>query len=112
MSSFDTMTVARLRYPRVENRGAAHTDFTATPTETTIEGCWIEPTSSGEAGAARQATSTGYRLKLPEGTEIIDATDHIRIHGLEYECIGDAIHVSSPTGYLNHTQLTVERWEG
>ncbi|UBH06473.1 hypothetical protein K8P10_001984 [Leucobacter sp. Psy1] len=112
MSTFDTMTVTRLRYPALTRHGSTTTDFRAEPATHDIAGCWIEPLESEDAPNARNATKTGYRLKLPFGSSLVDATDHVLIDGIEYELEGDAFHVRSPTGYLNHTQAKVTRWEG
>ncbi|EYT56031.1 hypothetical protein H490_0103920 [Leucobacter sp. UCD-THU] len=112
MSSFAQETIVRLRYPATSRHGSSITDFTADPDEHSIDGCWVEPTDSEAAGAARRATRTGYRISMPAGTEIIAATDHLRVRGTEHECEGDGIQVGSPTGALAHAQITVHRWEG
>ncbi|MEV8134297.1 hypothetical protein [Microbacterium aurantiacum] len=110
-SSFASLTVVRLRYPVRDDYGVEVPDYSATPTEAVIEGCWYEPTSSAESRDGRSAVRTGYTIDAPADVDV-RSTDRIRIAGVEYDVEGDPLAVPSPTGMLASTRITATNWEG
>lgn len=110
LSTFARETITRIRYPRITDGGVEVADRD-NPTETTIGGCWLEPARSAENTDGRTAVFTGWTVAAPPSADI-RADDHVVYRGVEYEVVGDVMPVSSPTGALAHTQLTIQRWEG
>lgn len=110
-ATFARATVTRLRYPRVTDHGVQRADYSATPERSDIVGCWVEPTESAEVVDGRLAVRTGYTVVLPPATDLV-ADDHVEFAGVEYDVVGDILHVPSATGALDATKTTIVRWEG
>lgn len=111
LSSFARQSIVRLRYPDVLDRGTARADYTATPDELPIAGCWLEPTEVQVVKDGRLAVLTGWTVAAPPGTDV-RAADHVRYQDVEYEPTGPGMHVPSPTGALDSVKLTIYLWEG
>ena len=111
-SSFAKLTITRLRYPVITDRGVMVTDWSATPTEVSIDRCWYEPAMSQIVDGSRTAISSGFVVDAPAGVDVSARTDHVRIGGVEFALTGDPQHVPSPTGALDSTKFYCERWEG
>jgi hypothetical protein len=111
LPSFARETITRLRYPSADDMGTDMPDFTAEPEALDITGCWAEPIRSIENLNGRMAVQTGWTVAAPPGVDIV-STDHVRYRGDEYEVVGDAIAVPSPSGALDATSLILRRWEG
>lgn len=111
-TSFSTRTITRLRYPLTIDQGVEMPDFTATPTESAIDGCWYEPMMSTVIEDGRLAVRTGYTVDAPAGVALAAFRDHVRIDGHELKLDGDPLAVPSPTGALDSTRFTCTRWEG
>lgn len=110
-ASFARETLVRLRYPSSVDHGASVVDWTATPAESPIPGCWLEPITSTEDNVHRAGALSGYTVSTPYGIDLT-GDDHIRYEGAEYEVDGDVMRVKSPTGALNHTMFAIKRWRG
>lgn len=111
LPSFARETITRLRYPTRDDYGTTVPDYLAEPVEVDVVGCWLEPVRSIENLDGRIAVSTGYTVAAPPGADFV-STDHVRYLGVEYEVVGDAIPVPSPSGALDATELILRRWEG
>lgn len=110
-ASFARLTITRLRFPERDDRGTLVPDYDAEPDPLTIRRCWLEPTTSTEQNDGRLAVATGYTVDAPYLSDIV-SSDLVEYEGVRYEVVGDPQHVPSPTGALNATRLTLQRWEG
>lgn len=111
LPSFARETITRLRYPTRDDFGTVMPDYTGTPVEADISGCWLEPIRSVENLDGRLAVQTGWTVAAPPGIDIVSA-DHVRYRGDEYEVVGDSVPIPSPSGALDATQLILRRWAG
>lgn len=111
LSSFATKTITRLRYPSTTDQGVTVPDYTATPAEASVGGCWYEPVTSSEDMDGRDAVGTGYTVAAPAGVDVL-STDRLRIEGDVYEIVGAPLSIPSPTGALASTKIVTRRWEG
>jgi hypothetical protein len=109
--SFARLTITRLRFPTRDDRGVLVPDYDAEPDRLDIRRCWLEPTTSTEQNDGRLAVATGYTVDAPYQCDVL-ASDLVEYEGIRYEVTGDPQHVPSPTGALNATRLTLQRWEG
>lgn len=111
-ASFAKRTITRLRYPLTSDQGVESVDLDGTPTESAIDDCWYEPTTSTVLEDGRLTIRTGYTVDAPADAVLDARRDHVRIDGLEFKLDGDPLHVPSPTGALDSTRFTCTRWEG
>lgn len=109
--SFARSVITRLRYPRINDHGNTIVDTGATPTETPIEGCWLEPIAPTEDNLGRSARTTGYTVDAPPGIDIT-TDDRVRYGGIVFDVAAPPLIISSPTGALNSTQITLILREG
>lgn len=111
LSSFARETITRLRFPTITDQGTTVPDYSATPAETDIDGCWLEPIQSIEDDDGRLAVQTSFVVAAPAGADVT-AKDRARYQGVVYEVVGDAMPIKSPTGALDSSKLFLRRWEG
>lgn len=82
------------------------------PDEITIDGVAIEPLTSIENHDNRDAVTSGFRLYLPPGADILPA-DRVVVRGDAYPVIGAVADWVNPfTGVPAGGVLTVERTAG
>ncbi len=111
-ASWANETITRKRYPVVDSFGTNVVDYTATPSELAIAGCWVEPLESAIDDDGQVLSVTAYRIAAPFDADV-RARDHIS-HGLadgEWKVVGDPQRVRSPSGRLNQTLITIRRWQ-
>lgn len=80
----------------------------------TVRALGVAPRAGDEDDSRRnrEAVIVGLTVYLPADTPI-DAVDHMRIRGLEYEVIGEPGLWSSPySGVDRGIQVALERYEG
>ena len=84
-----------------------------TPTELEVAGVGVEPRPSGEpTQEARNATTSGFTLYLPAGTEI-GPQNRVVVRGGTYEVLGEPAEWVNPfTGWAPGIVVQVERVEG
>lgn len=110
--SFLTQTVTVIRPAYVTQRGDRIPDW-SNATEHTIAGCRLQPQTGVEGAGERRADAVEMRWKLfaPTGADITEQ-DRVRHDGVVYEVAEYVQHWPSPTGFLAHVEVVLERWEG
>ncbi len=83
----------------------------STPTETTVEGCRLQPERGADYTVDREAVTTRWRLFAPADAPIQD-TSRIRHNGVVYDVDGSVERWPSPTGALAHIEALLRRAEG
>lgn len=88
-------------------------NWTATPTEVSVDGVAVEPRPSTEPlRDARNAVVSGFTLYLPPGT-VISPTNRVRVRGSVYQVLGEAAAWRHPfTGWEPGVIVQCERVEG
>ena len=111
MISFANQTVVRLR-PRVKTERGSDIPDWSNPQELTIEHCTVQPAATSMSMDGRVlAISEDQTAYLPADADV-QAGDSIRYQGQTYTIEGEPRRWPSPSGGLDHIQLTLRRWQG
>lgn len=111
MASFARQTVTRLRGVLADDGHGNETEDWATPDMLDIERCTVQPGSSQELLAGRDATLIQYTVRVC-GQVDVKSTDRIQYLGVTYDIDGQPLLWPSPTGALTHTIILLRTWEG
>lgn len=111
LPSFFKQTITVIRPSYVESRGSLIPDWDSV-TETTIEGCSVQPASTTLDLDGRIAgISDGLTAFVPPDSDI-KVDDRIKYENEVYTINGIPQHSISPSGAISSIKLFLKRWEG
>jgi hypothetical protein len=109
----DVLVVVRAG-TRTDRYGNETRDDWDNPTETTIEGCLVNPVAGAEDFGRldeRSALTRRWVVNAPVDADI-QHDDRIRWNSDDYGIEGEVLRWESPTGNLDHLYFQLERVEG
>jgi hypothetical protein len=111
--SFWRDTITRVRAPLVTDEyGTLSTERDwAHGVETAIANCSVQPVTSKEYDAGREAVTIRWRIFAPAGTDLL-ASDRVRFSSVLYELDGDGQAWPSATGGIDHVEALMKRVVG
>lgn len=114
LPSFATVTLTVVRPPLINDHGTLVADWSDVDNldEVPVPGCHYQPAPSGTNANRRDASLVAWLAFLPAEVDVL-ATDGIRLpDGTLCEIDGEPARWTSPSGYLDHVELNLRRWEG
>lgn len=111
LPSWASDSIVLLRPKTTTSRGSTIFDWTK-PTETTVNGCSMQPASTSLSLDGRVLGITdGWTAYLPPGTDVKDG-DRVKFNNETFEIDGAPRVWTSPTGAVSAIQLNLKRWSG
>ena len=105
-------TIVRRRAPEIANRYGDDERNWAAAATVTIDGCALQPASTGEVtDPTRTAVTTRWNLFAPPGADLLPS-DRVDVDGVTYEIDGDPQDWSAPGGRLDHIAAALVRVDG
>lgn len=80
-------------------------------TRTPVPHCYVEPGTSQEDLVNRDEVLIAWTVFAPPGTDVL-ATDRVEHRGVDYEVFGEPAPMEGFTGRLDHTVISLQKWEG
>lgn len=109
-TAIGTQTVTVIRPAWVDDHGSAVADW-SNATESESNGWSVQPLGAPEILDHRDSTGIRWRAYGPPGVDV-ESTDRLRFADTTYEVDGEPLRWTSPTGRLDHVELTLLVWEG
>lgn len=109
--TFARETITRLRYPKRADHGALRADYAQEPERLEIKRCWLEPQDPQENNDGRTGKREAYNVDAPAKADVLP-DDKVEYRGIVYDVDGGAKHVPSPSGRIDSSRITIERWVG
>jgi len=105
----DTIVISRPK--KVNSRGSLIDDW-SNPTQTTVNGCSVQPSSTSLSMDGRVLGITdSWTAYLPSGTDVKEG-DRVTFNGQTFVINGAPEPRHSPMGRISGIQLNLKRWSG
>lgn len=111
LPTFAHMDVVVLTASKVETRTGSYEYDWSTATETTVSGCYITQTGGSSNITDRDQRQVDAVCYMPPGTSIT-ADDRVKFGGLVYVIEGQPAQRVSPSGALDHIEVSLRTWRG